>query len=161
MLQVEIREIEEPDIAECVTMVPQIEPWVTLGATPAEMEPYFRRLLGREEAFVAVLDGQVVGFATISRGFLYGCYVRRLAVKEGLRSRGIGRQLMRFIESYTFARYPNLFLCVSASNTRAQKFYRELGYQVVGELTDFIMQGHSEILLRKSTAARVDFVPIV
>jgi ribosomal-protein-alanine N-acetyltransferase len=161
MLQIEIREIREPDIAECVAMVPQIEPWVTLGATPAEMGPYFRRLLGREEAFVAVLDGQVVGFATISRGFLYGCYVRRLAVKEGFRSRGIGRRLMRFIESYTFARYPNLFLCVSASNTRAQKFYRELGYRVVGELTDFIMQGHSEILLRKSIAARVDFVPVV
>jgi ribosomal-protein-alanine N-acetyltransferase len=161
MLQVEIREIQEPDIVGCVAMVPQIEPWVTLGATPAEMEPYFRRLLGREEAFVAVLDGQVVGFATLSRGFLYGCYVRRLAVKEGLRSRGIGRQLMRFIETYTFARYPNLFLCVSASNTRAQKFYRELGYQIVGELTDFIMQGQSEILLRKSVGARVNFAPVV
>ena len=161
MLQVEIREIQEPDIVGCVAMVPQIEPWVTLGATPAEMEPYFRRLLGREEAFVAVLDGQVVGFATLSRGFLYGCYVRRLAVKEGLRSRGIGRQLMRFIETYTFARYPNLFLCVSAPNIRAQKFYRELGYQVVGELTDFIMQGQSEILLRKSVGARVNFAPVV
>jgi len=147
---VEIRGIEERDIAQCVEVVPQIEPWVTLGATPEKMQEYFRKLLNREEGFVALLGEEVVGFITIKRDFLYGCYVRRLAVKEGYRRKGIGRQIMQFIEDYAFARYPNVFLCVSSFNNEAQKFYQDLGYQRVGEFPNLIMEGHSEYLLRKT-----------
>jgi len=147
---VKIREIEERDISQCIKIVPQIEPWVTLGATPEKMDAYFRKLLNREEGFVALLDEEVVGFITIKRGFLYGCYIRRLAVKEGYRRKGIGRQIMQFIEDYAFVRYPNVFLCVSSFNTGAQKFYEDLGYQKVGELPNLIMEGHAEYLLRKT-----------
>ena len=147
---VKIREIEERDISQCIKIVPQIEPWVTLGATPEKMDAYFRKLLNREEGFVALLDEEVVGFITIKRGFLYGCYIRRLAVKEGYRRKGIGRQIMQFIEDYAFVRHPNVFLCVSSFNTGAQKFYEDLGYQKVGELPNLIMEGHAEYLLRKT-----------
>jgi ribosomal-protein-alanine N-acetyltransferase len=150
LLDVEIREIQEEHIAQCVKVVPQIEPWVTLGATPEGMEKYFRKLLNREEGFVALLRGEVVGFITIKSDFLHGCYIRRLAVKEGYRGKGIGRQIMRFIEDYAFVRYPNVFVCVSSFNSRAQKFYEDLGYQKVGELPNLIMEGHAEYLLRKT-----------
>lgn len=158
MLDVEIREIQEEHIAQCVKVVPQIEPWVTLGATPEEMEEYFRKLLNREEGFVALLDEEVVGFITIKRGFLYGCYIRRLAVKEGYRRKGIGRQIMQFIEDYAFVRYLNVFLCVSSFNTGAQKFYEDLGYQKIGELPNLIMEGHSEHLLRKTVGPISDYI---
>ena len=147
---VKIREIEERDISQCIKIVPQIEPWVTLGATPEKMDAYFRKLLNREEGFVALLDEEVVGFITIKRGFLYGCYIRRLAVKEGYRRKGIGRQIMQFIEDYACVRYPNVFLCVSSFNNEAQEFYQGLGYQKVGEFPNLIMEGQSEYLLRKT-----------
>jgi len=102
---VKIREIEERDISQCIKIVPQIEPWVTLGATPEKMDAYFRKLLNR---------------------------------------------IMQFIEDYAFARYPNVFLCVSSFNNEAQEFYQGLGYQKVGEFPNLIMEGQSEYLLRKT-----------
>ncbi len=51
---------------------------------------------------------------------------------------------------------PNIFMCVSSFNEGARRLYERLGYTVVGELTDYIVQGQSEILLRKTrgTAGR-------
>jgi ribosomal protein S18 acetylase RimI-like enzyme len=39
---------------------------------------------------------------------------------------------------------------VSDFNREAQAFYAKMGYQKVGELADFIIAGHAEILLRKT-----------
>jgi ribosomal protein S18 acetylase RimI-like enzyme len=40
-------------------------------------------------------------------------------------------------------------MCVSSFNERAQELYERLGYKAVGELKDYIISGHSEILFRK------------
>jgi ribosomal protein S18 acetylase RimI-like enzyme len=50
-----------------------------------------------------------------------------------------------------------MFICVSSFNPRAQRFYRRLGYEVIGELKDYIVDGHSEILLRKSIGSLTAF----
>ena len=50
-----------------------------------------------------------------------------------------------------------MFLCVSSFNTRARALYERLGYQVVGELRDYVVRGHSEWLLRKSVAPLADW----
>ena len=60
------------------------------------------------------------------------------------------RGLMGFAEERILRQSPNVFLCVSAFNRRAQKFYERLGYQRVGELPDFLVQGQAEILMRKT-----------
>ena len=57
---------------------------------------------------------------------------------------------MGFAETRIFSRHPNVFLCVSAFNAGARRLYERLGYATVGELTDFLAAGQSEILLRKS-----------
>ena len=57
---------------------------------------------------------------------------------------------MQFAGALVFARQPNFFLMVSDSKLDAQRFYRRLGYQVVGELNDYLVAGRSEILMRKS-----------
>jgi ribosomal protein S18 acetylase RimI-like enzyme len=44
----------------------------------------------------------------------------------------------------------NVFMCVSSFNIEAKRLYIRLGYEVVGELRDYIVAGHSEILLRKT-----------
>ena len=57
---------------------------------------------------------------------------------------------MRHAESLVFARHPNLFLMVSDFNQAAHAFYVALGYEVVGSLHDYLVRGHSEILMRKT-----------
>jgi len=43
----------------------------------------------------------------------------------------------------------DVFLCVSSFNSRAHALYNRLGYELVGELNDFVIAGASELLLRK------------
>jgi len=45
-----------------------------------------------------------------------------------------------------------IFLCVSSFNLRAQALYRRLGYEQVGELPGYIVEGHSELLFWKKLA---------
>jgi ribosomal protein S18 acetylase RimI-like enzyme len=91
----------------------------------------------------------VVGFVTIKNDFLHGGYIRRIAVKEEYRGERIGRRIMEFIEERVFDHYSNIFVCVSSSNPRARKFYKDLGYHQVGELPNLILDGEIEYLLRK------------
>jgi [ribosomal protein S18]-alanine N-acetyltransferase len=46
---------------------------------------------------------------------------------------------------------------VSSFNQGARRLYERLGYNVVGELTDYIVEGHSEILLRKTVGPMATF----
>jgi [ribosomal protein S18]-alanine N-acetyltransferase len=39
----------------------------------------------------------------------------------------------------------------------SRRLYARLGYQVVGELTDYLVEGHSEILLRKTVGPLAQF----
>lgn len=39
----------------------------------------------------------------------------------------------------------------------ASRMYERLGYQLVGELTDYIVRGHSEFLLRKTLGPLIGF----
>ena len=59
---------------------------------------------------------------------------------------------MAFIEQESFYSCANLFLCVSSFNLHAQRFYRRLGYEQVGVLKNYLVEGHEEILMRKSIA---------
>jgi ribosomal protein S18 acetylase RimI-like enzyme len=63
----------------------------------------------------------------------------------------VGTDLIRFAEERIFPTYPNVFLCVSSFNPRARALYERLGYELIGELHDFLIAGHSEFLLRKTT----------
>ena len=77
-------------------------------------------------------------------------YIQLLGVASEFRGRGVGKALIEFAERRIFRETPNVFICVSDFNREAQGFYAKLGYQTVGELTDFIIAGHAEILLRKT-----------
>ena len=41
----------------------------------------------------------------------------------------------------------------------AQRWYRRMGYQVIGELKDYLVGGHSEILMRKTVGPLILFDP--
>jgi RimJ/RimL family protein N-acetyltransferase len=46
---------------------------------------------------------------------------------------------------------------VSSFNSGARRLYERLGYEEVGELRDWIISDHSEILLRKTIAPLTEF----
>jgi [ribosomal protein S18]-alanine N-acetyltransferase len=146
----------DEDIRVCAEIMTTSDPWVTLGRT---MEQAQRILSDREvqETYVAVHEGAVVGFVIlVVKGAFVG-FIRTIAVHADWRSLGLGRRLIWFAEERIFRDSPNVFLCVSSFNPRAQALYERLGYETVGELRDYIVRGHSEWLMRKTLGPYAEF----
>ena len=123
------------------------EPWITLRRSLDECHAALRR--PASQLFVGRERGRPVGFILIHP---YGCagspYIASVAVAEGERNRGIGSQLVEFAERLMAGRR-YIFLCVSSFNRRAQELYVRLGYQRLAEIPDYVVEGHSELLLYK------------
>ena len=84
-------------------------------------------------------------------------YIQTVCVAPECRGRGIGTLLVRFAEERVFRDTPNVFLCVSSFNADARRLYERLGYALVGELTDYLVRGHAELLMRKTLGPLTGF----
>ena len=152
----EIRRLQSDAEAEiCAQMMASSEPWITLRR---DRDAALKILTdSSREVHLAFLDGQVVGFTILVMNGAFVGYVQSVCVAPEWRSKGIGSQLMDFAEKRIFSETPNVFICVSSFNKGAQRLYERLGYKVAGELEDYIVSGHSEILLRKTIAPLSEF----
>ena len=139
----------------CARMMAASKPWITLK------RGYLESLAIVEdrsrEVHVALEDGQVRGFLILNMSGAFAGYIQTVCVAPEARSRGIGTQLVRFAEARIFRESPNVFLCVSSFNVRARALYRKLGYARVGELTDYLIPGHSEAIFRKTIGSFDEF----
>ncbi len=156
--RLEIRELHSAEEAEeCARLMSGSEPWITLRR---DYDLCFKMLTdSRREVYVALLRQEIVGFMILQmRGPFIG-FIQTAGVKPEWRNKGIGTKLVKFAENLIFRKTPNVFMCVSSFNPKAQKLYARLGYKVIGELKDFIIPGHSEVLLRKTTAPLTEFKP--
>lgn len=151
----ELRSTEEAD--QCARLMSTSEPWVTLRR---DYDLCFKMLTdSRREVYVALLKEEIVGFMILQmRGPFVG-FIQTIGVKPEWRSKGIGSRMVKYAEDRILRVTPNVFMCVSSFNPKARKLYDRLGYRVIGELKDFIVPGHSEILLRKTIAPLTEFKP--
>ena len=145
----------DAELAECARMMAQSEPWITLGRT---VEASIRNLRdpGKE---VYVLEGEdgIVGFVVIDLRGPFPGYLQTVCVRAGARGQGHGARLITWAEERIFRDSPNVFMCVSTFNPDARRPYERLGYAVVGELPDYLVPGHGEVLLRKSRGPWSEF----
>jgi ribosomal protein S18 acetylase RimI-like enzyme len=139
----------------CARMMAKSEPWITLQR---DFDTSLGMITDRSrEVYLATIDGQVAGFIVlVMRGAFVG-YIQSICVAPEWRGQGIGSQLMAYAERRIFSETPNAFICVSSFNRGARRLYERLGYEVIGELEDYIIRGHSEILLRKTIAPWREF----
>ena len=153
---VDIRPLEdEAQARACAEIMATSEPWITLGRTfDRSLETVRDSSL---ERYVATSDGAVVGFILLSMQGAFTGYIKTVAVRADWRGRGLGSRLLAFAEERILRDSPNVFMCVSSFNPRAQALYERLGYETVGELRDFIVRGHHERLLRKTTGPLAEF----
>jgi ribosomal protein S18 acetylase RimI-like enzyme len=152
-----IRELRHGDEAHrCARFMSNSEPWLTLKRTYGDSLKIFSD--PSKEVHVAIAGDELAGFIILQMTGAFVGYIQSIAVLPDWRNKGIGYRLMRFAEKRVFAETPNVFICVSSFNQEAQAFYKGLGYGVVGELKDYIISGHSEILLRKTMGSLTDFM---
>ena len=139
----------------CAGMMAASDPWTTLGRGYCELLKIISE--PSREVYVATVGDEIAGLIVIEMSGAFTGYVKSICVSPGLRGRGVGAALMSYVEDRIFREAPNVFLCVSDFNVGAQRFYRRLGYETVGELRDYVVAGHSEILMRKTVAPLADF----
>lgn len=147
----------DEEAAACARMMAASEPWITLGRGYEESLVLFRS--PEREVWVARASGRIAGFAVLALRGAFPAYLQSLAVDPALRGSGVGARLLRFVEKRVFREWPNLFLCVSSFNEDARRFYERHGYRAVGEVEDYVIEGASEILLRKTIGPIALFRP--
>ena len=144
-----IRALDGDDEArQCAGMMVTTDPWITIGRDFEDCLSIVRKP-GRE-VYVAEEEGIIRGFVIVDMKGAFIGYIAILCVHASTRSTGIGSQLIRFAEERIFAETPNAFICASSFNPRARALYERLGYKPVGELPDYVIPGHYELLMRKT-----------
>ena len=132
----------------CARIMAGSEPWRTLGYAYADLRSRFD---SREREYYVLKDGdEVAGFVILDmRGILSG-YLQSIAIDAKYRGQGLGTQLMGFVEARVFRERPNVFLFVSSFNEGARRLYESLGYETIGTVKDFLVEGYDEVLMRKT-----------
>jgi len=149
IIQIERADARFAEVVEvCAALMADSDPWLTLGYTYQDGIRLLSNPLA--ELYVAFEGERVIGFALL---LMYGAlrgYIQSIGVVPQWRGQGVGSRLLQAVEARVFKETPNVFLCVSSFNQNAQWWYRRMGYQVIGELQDYLVVGHSEILMRKT-----------
>lgn len=151
-----IRALQSEDEARlCAGWMSTSEPWLTVQRT---FDQSLQSITDpQKETYLALVEDRPAGFIILNlRGAFVG-YLQSLCVAPEWRAKGIGTQLIAYAEVRIFRDFPNVFICVSSFNPDARKLYERLGYELVGEMPNYIVAGHSEFLLRKTIAPIHDF----
>jgi [ribosomal protein S18]-alanine N-acetyltransferase len=147
----------DAEARSCARLMAESEPWVTLGRS---YEASLRIVRDpTREVYVARDRKEIVGFVILCMTGAFVGYIQTVCIHPDRRGQGLGSRVVEFAEQRILRESPNIFMCVSSFNHEARRLYQRLGYRVVGELTDYIVQGHSEILLRKTLGPLTRFTP--
>lgn len=134
-----------------------LEPWLTLKRTQSQALQTVRE--SGNQLALARHKGKPQGFILWTTVGLLNGYIRTVAVAPQHQGKGVGRQLIEHAEQAILSQSPNVFLCVSSFNPRAQSLYERLGYVQIGRLESFLIPGHDEYLLRKAGCSWQEFRP--
>jgi [ribosomal protein S18]-alanine N-acetyltransferase len=139
----------------CAELMAASEPWITLGRGRDDSMKLLLDPL--RDVYIALMGETIIGFIVIVLKGAFAGYIQTIAVTPEWRNRGIGGALLDFAEKVIFTESPNVFICVSSFNEKARRLYERCGYRVIGTLDDYVIQGYSEILMRKTIGPLNDF----
>jgi [ribosomal protein S18]-alanine N-acetyltransferase len=139
---------DEEDARACARLMCSSEPWITLGRSFDTSLAIVRD--STREVYLARDESGVAGFLILCMTGAFVGYIQTICIDARCRGLGLGTRLLEFAEQRIRRVSPNIFMCVSSFNVGARRLYERHGYKVVGELTDYLVEGHSEILLRKT-----------
>ncbi|HVO12767.1 MAG TPA: GNAT family N-acetyltransferase [Vicinamibacteria bacterium] len=148
MEDLEIAPALETEREWCARLMAGSDPWITLRRGLESCREACSR--GGYDLLVARAAGTPLGFALVHpRGVAGSPYLASIAVAAEARGRGVGRRLLAFLEERYRPQARHLFLCVSSFNERARRLYERQGYEAVGVLEDYVIDGASEVLMHK------------
>lgn len=142
-------------IAVCAGMMSKTDPWITLEM---DFDQCIKAFDGAgKEIYVIQHENKPAGFVIIQICGTFSGYIQTICIGEDYRGKGLGTKLLQFCEERILKFSPNVFICVSSFNKGAARLYYKFGFKLVGELENFVKQGFSELLLRKTVGPRVNY----
>jgi diamine N-acetyltransferase len=143
-----IESLQPRDVGELSRALALMDPWLKLDYKPEALAFYLLRADPALKRYSVTVTGKVSGVLSVRFPWLFGPFIELIALFDGSRGMGYGRQLIDWIIGY-FPPSPNLWATVSSFNLDAQVFYRSTGFEQITILEDLIKPGWHEILLRK------------
>lgn len=155
-LKYQIRQSSDPvDFSVCAKLMSFTDPWITLDM---DYKQCLKAFDGDFKEIYLLETGKVIaGFVIIQTCGTFSGYIQTICIDEAYRGKGFGRKLLQFCEKRILKFSPNVFICVSSFNKGALKLYLDFGFKLVGELENFVKEGYSELLLRKTVGPRVGY----
>jgi ribosomal protein S18 acetylase RimI-like enzyme len=142
-------------LAVCALMMSKTDPWITLGMNYDQCLKAFEG--SYKEIYIVEIENEIAGFVIIQICGTFSGYIQTICMGEAYRGQGLGTKLLQFCEERILKFSPNVFICVSSFNKGATKLYYDFGFRLVGELENFVKEGFTELLLRKSVGPRVGY----
>jgi ribosomal protein S18 acetylase RimI-like enzyme len=154
--KIEIKLTSDPaDFEVCALMMSVTDPWITLDMNYDQCLKAFEG--GFREIYILGFHNEIAGFVIIQVTGTFAGYIQTICIDKDYRNKGYGKKLLRFCEERILKISPNIFICVSSFNKGAIKLYYDFGFKLVGELENFVKDGFSELLLRKTVGQRVNY----
>ncbi|MDR3694162.1 N-acetyltransferase [Mucilaginibacter sp.] len=145
------------DFAVCAGIMAGTDPWVTLGIGYDDCLKAFGGSF--REVFIMKNEKEIIGFVIMQSQGTFRGYIQTLAIDNKYRSHGYGTQILQFCQDRILTYSPNIFICVSSFNKGAIQLYTKFGFELIGELKDFIKPGFDELLLRKTAGPITGYQP--
>ena len=130
-----------------------VGPWAHYNFSAATLVAFLKGEMGESHRFEILCDQQSAGAVVIRYPWLAGPYLQMLAVLPEFQRLNIGARALAWYEaeaSRTPAR--QVWLCVTAANADAQRFYRRHGYELTATIDGLMRDGDDELLMRKRLA---------
>lgn len=130
-------------------MLAASEPWASLKFSASSLANYLVREDAALYRYVVTVDDQVAGIICVRHPWLRGPYIELLGISPDCRGKGIGRQVLAWVEGEARRESKNLWVVASSFNHQALNFYQSVGFARIGPIQGLITPEHDEILLRK------------
>jgi ribosomal protein S18 acetylase RimI-like enzyme len=148
-----IRKAELKDLDQCLNIYLNEDFFKIYQASSTGLMNMFKEALQQEDFIFIVAHDEnevILGFAIFdSKGaFSRSGYLKLIVIDVLARGNHIGESLIHYLEENKNHKN-GLFLLVTSSNEKAQKFYLKLGYEKVGELKNYVKTGIDEYIFFK------------
>jgi ribosomal protein S18 acetylase RimI-like enzyme len=130
-------------------MLSTSEPWMSLKFSATSLASYLMRGDPALRRYVVSVEGNLAGVICVRHPWLRGPYIELLGVFPDYRGKGLGKQVLAWVEAEARREAKNLWVLTSSFNQQALNFYQGLGFYPIGPIQGLVSPEHDEILLRK------------
>jgi ribosomal protein S18 acetylase RimI-like enzyme len=131
-------------------LLSNIDPWARYKYTPGALSSFLTAEEADAPRYAIAVDHEIAGAVSIRTNWLRGPYLQFLGILPPYQNQGIGSSVLNWFESQAReGGAQNLWIAASEFNARALSLYEKHGFHRIATLTDLVVEGSSEILLRK------------